>query len=331
MKPVNNSSGRFADLIATTMFVLSLVFLGLIATLIVLWLEIPRFSMVNEALSAEVEEAIHFDPMTKVAAHLGGYVFIAWWLLGFVLVGEAIVQHCLQVRRQRPVDMLKWRLHLLSQVICPPLRLASPNLERQGHIWLPRIGWQPPSRKLFKKLQSAFSRPMLFFALLILPVLLIEYGLHTYVEQHVWLRLTLHICTGLIWYAFAVEFIILFSVSERKFAFVKSNWLDLTIILLPMIMILRSMRALQIMRVGKAHQLMKLSRVYRVRGVAMKAFRALMLLEVFGRLIPVSPQKKLKRLQSEYDEKKEDLDELGVEIGKLEMQIRQQSESKAAS
>lgn len=330
MKPANTSS-RYADVHATTMFVLSLVFLILLATLIVVWVEIPRFSVISDALSSEVEVADPFDPMANVAAQFGGRVIIAAWLLGFVIVSEAILQHCIQVRRQRPDDMLKWRLHLLAQVVCPPLRLASPCLERQGQIWLPWLGWQPPGRKLFKRLQTAFSRPMLFIALLILPVLLIEYGLHSQVDQHSGLRLTLHICTGLIWCAFAVEFIILFSATERKFAFVKSNWLDLAIILLPMIMILRSLRALQIMKVARAHQLMKLSRVYRVRGVAMKAFRALMLLEVFGRLIPVSPQKKLKRLQSEYDEKKEELDELRVEIAKIEMQIQQQTKNRVAS
>ena len=320
MTPNIASNKGIAFCLATTMFVLSLVFLGLVATLIVVWVEIPRFSAISEVLSSgealssgeglspEAEDEIQFDPMTQAAAHLGGYVIIAAWLLGFVIVGEVIVQHCIQVRRQRPDEMLKWRLYLLAQVICPPLRLASPSLERQGQIWLPWIGWQTPGRKLFKRLQAAFSRPMLFFAMLILPVLLVEYGLRSQVEQHSWLQLTLHICTGLIWCAFAVEFIILFNATERKLAYVKSNWLDLAIILLPLIMILRTLRALQILRAAKAHQLMKLSRVYRVRGVAMKAFRALMLLEVFGRLIPVSPEKKLKRLQSEYDEKKEELD-----------------------
>jgi hypothetical protein len=226
---------------------------------------------------------------------------------------------------------LKWRFQLLSHVICPPLRLAAPSLERQGQIWLPWIGWQPPSRKLFRKLQSAFSKPMLFFALMILPVLLIEIGLHSQVEQYPWLRLTLHICTGLIWCAFAVEFIVLFNVSEQKFAFVKTNWIDLAIILLPVIMFLRSLRAFRLMRVAKlakAQQLTKLSRIYRVRGVAMKAVRAFLLLEIFGRMIPVSAVKKLNRLQREYDYRKEDLDELKCEIEKLHSRIREQAAAK---
>ena len=124
-----------------------------------------------------------------------------------------------------------------------------------------------------------------------------EFGLHSFVEHHLWLRLTMHICTGLIWCAFAVEFVVLFSVSDRKFAFVKKNWIDLAIILLPVILFLRSLRAMRLIKVAqlaKAQQLANLSRVYRVRAVAMKVFRALMVMEVFGRVLPVSLGKKTK-------------------------------------
>ena len=165
---------------------------------------------------------------------------------------------------------------------------------------------------------------MLFFSLLSLPLLLIEFGLHSLMEEQAWLRVTIHICTGLIWCAFAIEFIVLVSASKRRLKYVKKNWIDLAIILLPLILFLRSLRVLRLLRFAKfakVQQLARVSRIYRMRGVAMKALRAFMLFEVGGRALGLSPQRKMKRLQSERKEKLEELEDIDEEIAKVQLKI----------
>lgn len=320
-----------SEVLAPIMFGLSLLFLALLGTLIVVWVDIPRFSAINDAV-VENAGSVTRDPIAVAAATIGGYVAVAAWFLGFIIVGESVTRHLLEMQQVRPDNVLRWRLSLLSQCLCPPLRLAAPSLRHSGKIWLPGIGWQTPGRKLFRRLEATFSRPMLFFALLILPILLIEFGLHSYVEHHHWLRLTMHVCTGLIWCAFAIEFIVLLSASDRKFPFIKKHWIDLAIILLPVVMFLRSLRALKVMKfakLAKAQQLTNLTRVYRVRGVAMKVFRALMVLEVFARILPVSHEKKLRRLLREREDLQEDLAELQTEIEKVRAKIAEEKQQQS--
>lgn len=316
------------------MFCLSLLFLVLLAALIVVWVDVPRFDLAeqtikgavsttgsaDELIAAEIVDAAVIQPISRI----GGYLSLGLILIWIVIVVEILIQLYLSVRSIEILNERRWRTFAYLQCVCPPLRLAAPNIAKDGQIWLPWIGWQMPSRKLSKRLVAAFSKPMLFFALSILPLLLIEFGLHSVVESQAWLRGTIHVCTGLIWCAFAVEFIVLVSASERRLAYVKKNWIDLAIILLPLILFLRSLRALRLLRFAKfakVQQLARLSRIYRVRGVAMKALRAIMLFEVGSRAFGLSPERKLKRLESERREKLAELEDIDEEIEKVHIKI----------
>lgn len=326
-----------ADQFAPVMFCLSLLFLALLAALLVVWVDVPRFDLAKDAIDSvkgtEVQLAdelaaaqIIEEAVIQPVAKLGGYISIGLIFIWIIIVVEILIQLYLSVRAIEILNERRWRTFAYLQCLCPPLRLAAPNIAKDGQIWLPWIGWQKPSRKLYKRLVAAFSKPMLFFALLILPLLLVEFGLHSLVESQTWLRITLHICTGLIWCAFAVEFIVLVSASERRLAYVKKNWIDLAIILLPLILFLRSLRALRLLKFAKfakVQQLARLSRVYRVRGVAMKALRAIMFFEVGSRAFGISPQRKLKRLQSERKEKAAELADIDEEIAKVNLQIEE--------
>ncbi len=319
-----------ADRFAPVMFCASLLFLGLVAALIVVWVDVPRFALMKDSFSGEDAPPIDpNDPLLATASHIGAFLIYGIAALWVLIVCEVLVQLFISVRTDETINVTRWRIFALLQCLCPPLRLAAPNIAKAGQIWLPRLGWQKPRRKLYKRLEAAFSKPMLFFALLILPLLLVEFGLRNLVEQFAWLRIAIHICTGLIWCAFAIEFIVLVSASERRLRYVKKNWLDLAIILLPIILFLRSLRAVRVVklaRFAKVQQLVRLSRVYQVRGVAMKLLRAVMLLEFFGRVVGGSPEKKLKRLQMDYHEKQEELDEIAQEMAKVERLIRERAE-----
>lgn len=332
--------GLLADKFAPVMFCLSLLFLVLLAALIVVWVDVPRFELTRQQLESirssaengqlddaaqqlEVEAEI-VDQLVSPINEIGNYLSLGVVVLWVIIVFEVLIQLYLSVRSIEMRGERRWRMFAYCQCLCPPLRLAAPNIAKEGQIWLPWLGWQSPSRKLFKRLVAAFSKPMLFFSLLILPLLLIEFGLHSLMEEQAWLRVTIHICTGLIWCAFAIEFIVLVSASKRRLKYVKKNWIDLAIILLPLILFLRSLRALRLLRFAKfakVQQLARVSRIYRMRGVAMKALRAFMLFEVGGRALGLSPQRRMKRLQSERKEKLEELEDIDEEIAKVQLKI----------
>ena len=312
------------------MFLVSLVFLVLVAALVVVWVDIPRFDLVQDTVAGEdALDAEQHDFIAQSASRLGTWIVYLLAAIWLVIIVEVVLQLSLSTGQTGVNNLFAWRVFAFLQCLCPPLRLTAPNIAKQGHIWLPVIGWAKPGRKLFRRLQAAFSKPMLFFALLILPILLVEFGLHSLVESQLWLRLTIHFCTGLIWCAFAVEFIVLVSASRNKLDYVKKNWIDLAIILLLIVLFLRSLRAVRLARLAKfakVQQLVNMSRIYRVRGVAMKAIRALMLFEVFGRLFGGSYEKKLRRLELERAERLEELEELDQEIHRVKLAIENSKE-----
>jgi voltage-gated potassium channel len=174
---------------------------------------------------------------------------------------------------------------------------------------------------LHARLERAFGKPMLIIAMLILPVLLIEFGLHSLVEANQWLQVLLHVCTGFIWCAFTIEFLIMLSATDKRFTYVKTHWIDLAIILLPLISFLRSLRVLRLARLAKVQKLAKMSRVFRVRGLAMKAMRALMLLGFVNRLLGITPEKRLAKLELLYQDQSEELMDLKEEIDGLKAEL----------
>ena len=62
-----------------------------------------------------------------------------------------------------------------------------------------------------------------------------DVALVSQVSEYIWLRLLLHLSTGVIWFAFAAEFILMVSVAERKIAYCLAHWIDLAIIVLPLL------------------------------------------------------------------------------------------------
>ena len=60
-------------------------------------------------------------------------------------------------------------------VLAPPLRMGCRSQVRPNHIWLPGLGWQPIDSRLRGTLERVFSVPMIFFALMVLPLFVLEY------------------------------------------------------------------------------------------------------------------------------------------------------------
>jgi voltage-gated potassium channel len=323
-----------ADRIAKPMFCLSLVFLALVAGLVVAWVDVlpdvPAESLASAttSLNASAPTTSWQQPALQ-AGYLLLWTLLAIWPLFLV---EPIYYRWLTGRQssgEKERRGSEW-----WSVVCPPLRLGKSIGVKSGKIWLPGMGWRHPGKTLHKELERFFSKPMLIIALMILPVLLIEFRFQNLLQSTPWLKLVLSITMGLIWCAFTCEFILMVSATKKKLAYIKKNWIDLAIILLPLVSFLRSLRivrAAKVARFAKLQQLTKMGRVYRMRGLIAKTIRAFLVLELVHRILKTSPEKRLKKLLAQVDDKQDELFELQQQIATIREELASQPRTEAPS
>jgi voltage-gated potassium channel len=227
-----------------------------------------------------------------------------------------------------PRRPLLWRCLLV--LILPPWRMGWID-PRFGLIWLPRRGWCAPGMALFKSLEQAFAVPMVVFASLILPLLLLEYLKAEQVQTNPLLALGLDISIAVIWIAFATEFILKSSAHPRPLRFIKDQWVDLAIVVLPMLEFLLTKwanatplaRLVQLGRALNPEQIARMKQVYRLRGLLTKAFHALLLWEGVARLLGQTPEKRLAKIQQRIHELQEQIAELQQEATQWQAKIDQ--------
>ena len=232
------------------------------------------------------------------------------------------------VRRSPEVSRGKALARVLLVLVLPPFRIAwvHPVTNR---IWLPRYGWRPPGRPLLKLLDKVFGGPMLVFALLIVPVLLLESFQSEKMKSLAWFALALHIGTALIWVAFATEFVVKVSASPSTLQYLKERWLDLAIVALPTLEYFLThwvdaaplARLLRLSRAVGPQQINELGRAYRLRGLMMKGWHAVMIFEVVTRLTGNSPEKRLRKVEGQIADLEEQLAELRATEETLKKQI----------
>jgi hypothetical protein len=315
-----------AKRLAPGMFALSLVYLVGFAGLMICLVDVPRLSEAIHVAAAERrgETTINEleDPLFRQwvipAQRLGG-----WILVGLACLWPIFLIESAWTLWRSPRDRVTRGQWIMTGAIAllPPLRMARHHPGVRGRVWLPRMHWRRPGKRTQRELERSFSVPMIFIALLILPVLIVEWTLNDRIVAYPWLRVLLHVSTGGIWLAFVCEFVVMISVAPRRLEYCKKHWLDLAIILLPLISFLRTLRLLRASRLASLTQVQKITkivRVYRLRGVSMRFFRALLVLDVLQRLFFSKPEKRLARLYIQLQIKEEELEDLRREIATLE-------------
>jgi hypothetical protein len=148
------------------------------------------------------------------------------------------------------------------------------------------------------------------------------------VRQYPWLQFWLEAGNALVWFAFTLEFIIMLAVAKHRFRYVLTHWIDLAIILLPLVHFLPLFRMLRLGRVLRLEQLSRLGRLYRMQGVALRAWRAFLLLQLIQRILGTSLEKQLERLRELEQAKLEELEELREEIAQLELRLTAEAAGK---
>ncbi|GIW96736.1 MAG: potassium channel protein [Pirellulaceae bacterium] len=333
------ASGKTASIdtidrwLAPLMFYASVLFLAMIAAIMVLWVDIPRVVEIAEALNP-TDSGVQTEggiaryltdeelALEKRAFQWGAYVACGLATLWLVFVVEQFYRW---IRLRRDANYAGRSPYGWAYLMFPPLRLGAHRHGEQEWIWLPRWHWQVVDRDLCRRLERLFSIPMFWISLMILPVLGLQFYFKHRIADYPLLRAVLHIGTGVIWFAFAMEFIVMVSVAKSKWRYCKEHWLDLAIIVLPMVSFLRSIRVLQAMRFVPAAQLGQISKAasaYRMRGVVMRAVRAMMLLDLTTRVLRISPEKRLATLKQMRTDKLLELQEIEAEIKQLESTLR---------
>jgi len=131
------------------------------------------------------------------------------------------------------------------------------------HVRLPLLGILIADDPLRRRVDGFFHVPMIILALLILPLLVVDY-LFLYDHPEREYSLLWWICciaSSIIWLAFLVEFVLKVTIAESRFEYARRNWIDIVIIMLPFL------------RPFRAARLARTSRLFRLRGVGMKFAR----------------------------------------------------------
>lgn len=314
------------DRLAMPMFLLTLLFVGLIAGLIVAWFDIPRLSELHAVAQPDVGGSVDTAGIavsgkgTSNAMGFAVFCSVTLLLLWPLYIAEFVYLYGSRIRGWFKRET-RFPASQLAACVIPPLRLGLVNVHRDNQLWLPHFGWRRPGRQLIRDIESVISKPMLIIAFLILPILLLEYAFDGFLVKYRWLLILLHACTGFIWWCFACEFIVMVGASKRKFQYVKKNWLDLAIILLPLISFVRSIRVLRLARFAKVQQVTKITRMYRMRGLFYKALRGLLLMSFIRKILRISPEKTLENLKRQRNTKEQEITDINQRIQQLEVEI----------
>ncbi len=218
--------------------------------------------------------------------------------------------------------------HLFWMIVFPPAKMITPLPLKPTLIWLPTLGWKVKNHALSKYLHQLFNQPMLIIALLILPVLLIEVFFTQYVTLYPVLANLLLVGTAFIWLAFTIEFLLKFSTADSKLFFCIENFINLAIILLPLLAFLRGLRIIRIITPFLKHTtLLKTVRVMRLRGVFIKMYRGLLALKSIQILLEKlsSQEDLLQQLKIQHTDKIQELHALEKRINELESSIAKKS------
>jgi hypothetical protein len=207
---------------------------------------------------------------------------------------------------------------LLLIWLLPPYRLALSTHPGDDCVWLPVLGWQRIDTGLCERLERAFSLPMLFIALLILPILAVEMFWAEQVHAFPELGLALDLGVALIWLAFTVEFILMSTLADKKLGYLLRHWINLAIILLPFLAFLRGYQVVRLLRLGKLSRALK---VYRLRGLGMRAWQGLITLELVERVWLRDPHKRLAHYRARLAEQERELARIRRRIEQLERHI----------
>ncbi|MBE2286928.1 MAG: potassium channel protein - like protein [Prosthecobacter sp.] len=241
------------------------------------------------------------------------------WLMGHALFRPAILMLWAVIVAEgflglfSSTDTLGARIcRFLFTSLIPPVRMVIASSKPRGWLWLPGAGWKPAGADTSEKLEQKLALPMVILTLLVLPVLGAELTGGESLENHPRMALATHLTTCVIWIGFTAEFLWMVAAAPNRLAYCLKHWINLVIILLPLVAFLRVLNAFRFVRMFRAG---KLLRAYRLRGLWTRLWRLALLLNLFERLQQRDPAKYCASLEKKITDLEEQLDELRTKLG----------------
>lgn len=195
--------------------------------------------------------------------------------------------------------------------LLPPLRMVMASGTPRGWLWLPGAGWKPTGEATSEKLDQKLALPMVILTLLVLPVLGAELTGGETLENHPRMALATHFITCVIWVGFTAEFLWMVAAAPDKLGYCLKHWINLVIILLPLVAFLR---VLNFFRFGRMIRAGKLLRAYRLRGLWSRLWRLATLFNLFERLQQRDPAKYRVVLEKRIAELEKELASLNAKL-----------------
>lgn len=260
-----------------------------------------------------VEEVDHYSPVLRRNLAIGLI------LLYLAVVGETIAHWVTGSK-------VMWQ-HALYLVV-PFMRICPRDHIDGTHAWVVGLGWRRTTERFEQYMGRMFSGPMILIALLVLPVVGAEWIWREKILENATWRLAIQTATGFIWMAFVFEFVIMVTVVEKKFRYCKKNWIDLAIIILPFIAFLRAARLGRLM---KLQQLSRTAKIYRMRGLALRTWRAVVTLDVISTLLRRDSSYRIDKLGDQIRDKEQEIRLLQNELERVREKDIRKKEAAAAT
>ena len=300
---------KIETFIASLMFFLAIIFLAVVAILI-------QYLQTDFS----IKMLPYFDEMFS-------FLFLFW----LIFVVERLIHLILC-----PHNGLKILYFSLFILIFPPLRLIIRRCSAPPAICL-YSQWYELQPKLLEELETGFIYLTLPISLLMLPFWMIEIFQVDLLYENFFLHHIVNLGNALIWALFLAEFMLEFSVTTKRGEYLIKHWLELFIIILPMLILTRFMRLgylsallgfgnlseLQVFRLAKLRQMLSL---YRARAVFNRVLRILTLIDLFRRWQQRrDPQKYLAYLQEQLAYHQEQVAELQQKMAETQRLIDEKS------
>ena len=216
-------------------------------------------------------------------------------------------------------DALPARLkRLLLTALLPPLRMVTASSKPRGWLWLPGIGWKPAGEETSEQLEQKLALPMVILTLLVLPVLGAELTGGETLDNHPRMALATHLTTCVIWIGFTMEFLWMVAAAPDKLTYCLRNWINLVVILLPLVAFLRMLNLFRFTRMLRAG---KLLRAYRLRGLWSRLWRLALLFNLLDRLQQRDPVKFCASLEKKIADLEEELAKLHAKLAEQRTKV----------
>lgn len=258
-------------------------------------------------------------PHPGFAVDMGPEILAApWFAWIFGGLWAAIALEALWALRSREGAAPGTRRRVLLVCLLPPCRAAVCPEAPAAFVWIPGRGWRERSEALFEELERRAALPMLWAALLVVPVVGVEFLLRDRAAELPDLALGLHLVNALVWFCFALELAVMLPLAARKKQYCLRHWVNLVVVLLPALGFLRALRLFSAAGASGSGQFI---RAWRLRGLAMRLIRAALFFKIAERVMRRYPGAFLPAIREKREKKARELEEMDAEIRRMEERL----------